>query len=57
MIFNMYNYNIFNSKDKLNERIEFENHLINKNINKNINKDLINLIVYLYIFSGIKPKL
>ena len=49
----MYNYNIFDSKYKLNERIEFENHLINKNINNN----LIILIVYLYIFSGIKPKL
>ena len=49
----MYNYNIFNCKDKLSERIEFENHLINKNINNN----LIILIVYLYILSGIKPKL
>ena len=53
----MYNYNIFDSKDKLSERIEFENHLINNNINKNINNNLIILIVYLYIFSGIKPKL
>ena len=51
----MYNYNIFDSKDKLNERIEFENHLINKNINNNNN--LIILIVYLYILSGKKPKL
>ena len=51
----MYNYNIFNCKDKLSERMEFDNHLINKN--KNINNNLIILVVYLYILSGKYPKL
>ena len=47
----MYNYNIFNNKDKLNEIIETESHLINKKEKDNLNYKLIILIIYLYSLS------
>lgn len=49
----MYNYNIFDNRDKLNERIETENHLINKNNNHK----MIILVIYLYSLKGKYPKL